>query len=90
MGREIRLFKSEEQKTREEVGAFLSQLAEKVSEGRVTLSQGAEDLVLEFPQNVVLEVQVEDEEKSRKGLQHSFEIEIKWFETEQPGPLELK
>lgn len=90
MGRETRLFKSEEQKTRKEVGAFLSQLADKVSEGKIILSQGEEDLTLEPSENVILEVQVENEEKSRRGLQHSLEIEIKWFDTEQPGPLKLK
>lgn len=90
MGRETRLFKSKEQKTRKEVGAFLSQLADKVSEGKIILSQGEEDLTLEPSENVILEVQVENEEKSRRGLQHSLEIEIKWFDTEQPGPLELK
>lgn len=63
MGKETRLFKSEERKTRADVSTFLHQLAGKISDGNVVLSQGAKEIVLQIPQNVVLEVQVEDEEK---------------------------
>lgn len=91
MGRETRLFKSEERKNREDVGSFLHQLADKISNGKVVLSQGAEELVLQLPQNIILEVQVEDEEKGTKGIQHSLKVEIKWFDNDdQGGPLELK
>jgi amphi-Trp domain-containing protein len=91
MGRETRLFKSEERKNRADVSNFLHQLADKISNGKVVLSQGAEELVLQLPHNLFLEVQVEDEEKGTKGIQHSLEVEIKWFDNdEQGGPLELK
>ena len=90
MGRETRLFKSEERKNRSDVGAFLHQLADKVNEGQVILRQGKEELVLNMPHNLILEIQVEDEDKKRKGIQHSLEIEIKWFEGDSGnGPLEL-
>jgi len=91
MGREARLFKSEERKNRADVSNFLHQLADKISNGKVVLSQGAEELVLQLPHNLVLEIQVEDEEKGTKGIQHSLEVEIKWFDNEEPGgALELK
>ena len=91
MGRETRLFKSEERKNRADVSNFLHQLADKISDGKVVLSQGAEELTLQLPHNLILEVQVEDEEKGAKGIQHSLEIEIKWFDNdEQGGYLELK
>lgn len=90
MGRETKLFKSQERKSRVDVSTFLHQLADKISEGKVILSQGGEDLVLDLPQNVILELQVEDEEKSKKGIQHSLEVAIKWFDNEQGGSLELK
>ena len=57
MGRETRLFKSEERRSRPEVSAFLHQLADKVADGQVTLSQGAEELTLVLPHNLILEVQ---------------------------------
>ena len=90
MGTETRLFKSEERKSREDVSNFLHQLADKISEGKVVMSQGTEEIVLELAQNVVLEVQVEDEDKQTKGIQHSLEVEIKWFDNDEGGPLELK
>jgi amphi-Trp domain-containing protein len=90
MGRETRLFKTEERKSRSDVSEFLHQLADKISNGQVVLSQAAEEITLQLPHNLTLEVQVEDEDKGTKGIQHSLEIEIKWFDNEQSGSLELK
>ena len=92
MGRETRLFKSEERKTLTEIGDFLRLLADKITNGQVVLSQGGEEITLQLPQNLILEVQVEDEEKGTKGTQHSLEVEIKWFDNDehQNGSLELK
>ena len=89
MGKETRLFKSEERKSRSDVSAFLHQLADKIADGKVVLSQGQEELTLQLPQSLILEVQVEDEDKKAKGIQHSLEVEIKWFDDESGGPLEL-
>ncbi|MGW8143114.1 MAG: amphi-Trp domain-containing protein [Anaerolineales bacterium] len=90
MGKEIRLFKSEDRKNRDEVSTFLTQLAEKISGGNVVLRQGAEEISLSLPYNLILEIQVEDEDKKTKGIQHSLEVEIKWFDEDTPsGPLEL-
>jgi amphi-Trp domain-containing protein len=90
MGRETRLFKSEEKKSRAETGAFLRELAGKLTEGQVILRRGDEEITLNIPGQVVLEIQVEDEDKGRRGIQHSLEIEIKWFDNgEAAGSLEL-
>jgi amphi-Trp domain-containing protein len=90
MGKETRLFKSEDRKNRDEVSAFLNQLAGKISEGEVVLRRGQEEIKLQLPDNLILEIQVEDEDKKRKGIQHSLELEIKWFDDDSPaGPLEL-
>lgn len=89
MSKEKRLFKSEEPRTRAETAEFLRQLAGKLDEGQVILRHGTEELTLALPHNVVLEIQVEEEQKSR-GLQHSLEIEISWYDQDGPGgPLEL-
>jgi len=90
MGRETRLFKTEERKNRVDISNFFHQLADKIASGKVVLSQGAENLTLQLPENLILEVQVEDEEKGTKGIQHSLEVEIKWFDNDQGGSLELK
>ena len=89
MGKETRLFKSEERKSRADLSAFVHQLADKISEGQVVLRQGQEEITLQLPQSLILEVQVEDEDKGTKGIQHSLEVEIKWFDDEQEGSLEL-
>ena len=90
MGKEKRLFKSEERKSRSEVGAFLHQLADKILEGQVVLRQGQKEITLQLSHSLILEVQVEDEDKKAKGTQHSLEVEIKWFDDDaQGGPLEL-
>jgi amphi-Trp domain-containing protein len=89
MGKEIRLFKSEEQITRSGLSTFLHQLADKISAGEVVLRQGDEELMLQIPQNLILEVQVEDEDKAARGIQHSLEVEIKWSDDDRGGPLEL-
>jgi amphi-Trp domain-containing protein len=90
MGKEIRLFKSQERKSRDEVAAFLTQLADKITAGQVVLKKGQDELSLDMPYNLVLEIQVEDEDKKQKGVQHSLELEIKWFDDDSAsGPLEL-
>lgn len=90
MGREVRLFKSEERKSRQEAAAFLRELAGKVEAGTVVLRQGQDETRLDMSDAVVLEIQVEDEDKGRRGTQHSLEVEIKWFEDDESGgPLQL-
>lgn len=91
MGREIELFKSKERKGRQEVADFLRQLADKVAAGNLVLKQGQEEVSLELPENVILEVEVEDEQKRKRGVQHKLEIELKWYDNDdQSGPLELE
>jgi len=92
MGKELKLFKSEERKTRAEVADFLRLLADKLTDGVVSLKSGNEQINLNISPNVILEIQVEDEDKRKKGIQHSLEIEIKWFDSDDwaaPGGIEL-
>ena len=90
MGKEVVLFKSEEKRSTAEVAQFLRQLADRVEMGEVILRQGQEEVTLNMPHNLILEIQVEDEDKKQKGIQHSLEIEIKWFDDDgESGPLEL-
>ncbi len=80
MGREIVLFKSEEKKSSVEIVALLRRIADKIEKGKsMTLRQGKDKVVLNFPQNMTLEVKVEDEEKKRKGTKRTFEIELEWY-----------
>lgn len=58
MGKETRLFKSEERKSRSDVSTFLHQLADKISEGQVVLRQGQEEITLQLPHSLTLEAQL--------------------------------
>jgi amphi-Trp domain-containing protein len=89
MGKETVLFSSEEKKDLQSVAAFLHQLADKLAENKVTLLQGMEEIQVEIPNNVVLELKVEEELKKKKTKQ-SLEIEIEWYVGEEvPGGVEL-
>lgn len=76
MGRENILFKSEERKSASEVAAIIRQLADRVEQGTITLGQNENRITLEIPQNMVLELKVEEEEKGR--VKRSLEIELEW------------
>jgi len=78
MGKEKILFSSEEKKDLGSVVAFLHQLADKLSENQITLIQGKQEISVEIPKNVVLEIKVEEEQKKNK-IQRSLEIEIEWI-----------
>ena len=84
MGKEIILFSTEEKSDRARVAAFLHELADKVTQGQVVLKSGAEELVLEIPHNIVLEVKAEEEAKKNK-TQRSLEVEIEWILGDESG-----
>ena len=84
MGKEIVLFKSEERKDLASVVAFLHQLADKLAENRVILRKGSEEIVIDVPDNVVLELKVEEEDKKGKA-KRTIEVEIEWIEGDDSG-----
>ena len=90
MGREITLFSSKESKTLSGVADFLRNLADRIDTSEVIFRQGQDEIALKLPDQVILELKVEDEHKRRKGVQHGLEIELKWFDGDSPvGPVEL-
>jgi len=76
MARETVLFKSEEKKASSDIANNLRQIADKIDDGSMILKQGSEEITLEFPKNMVLELKVEEEQGKR--LKKSFEIELEW------------
>ena len=84
MGKEIVLFKSEERKDLASVVAFLHQLADKLAENQVILRQGSEEIVIDVPDNVVLELKVEEEDKKGK-MKRTLEVEIEWIDGDDSG-----
>jgi amphi-Trp domain-containing protein len=93
MARKKKLFKSDERKTRNEISTFLRELSEKIAGGTVVLKQGQQEVTLDLPKNLILEVDVEEKHKRQKGPKRTLEIEIEWYEGEDDihgdGSLEL-
>jgi len=85
MGKEIVLFESEERKDLAGVVAFLHQLADKLAENQVILRQGSEEIVIDVPDNVVLELKVEEEEDKKGKIKRTLEVEIEWIEGDESG-----
>ena len=83
MGIETVLFKSEEKKSAKEIADILRQIADKIEIGSMTLMQSGNETILDFPQSMILEMKVE-EEQGRK-LKKSFEIELEWIPGEAQG-----
>lgn len=81
MGIETVLFKSEEKKSSKEIAEILRQIAEKIDSGTITLQQGTDEIIVEFPDNMTLELKVEEEQG--KKLKKSFEIELEWVPGEE-------
>ncbi|WP_456370681.1 amphi-Trp domain-containing protein [Thermodesulfatator atlanticus] len=88
MAEEKILFKTEEPKSLTEVADFLRALADKLTEGKVVLRKGSEEIALTIPANVVLEMKAEQKIKGHK-TKYSLEVEIEWREGDQEGPLTL-
>ena len=84
MAKEIILFKSEEPANLTDVATFLHQLADKLAQGQVILRQGNDELTLDIPNKVVLELKAEEEAKKNK-TQRSLEIEIEWIVGDESG-----
>ena len=84
------LLSTEDPISRSDLSVFLRELSEKVSVGEVVLRQGNEELALEIPSNLVLEVKVEEKEKKHRGTKRTLELEFEWYDQEDGGgPLEL-
>lgn len=90
MGKSTKLLKIKELRNRSDVGTFLHQLAEKIEGGTVVLSQAEGEITLEIPNSLRFELEVQDKDTKRKGVKHSLELELKWFEGDNAGgPLEV-
>lgn len=77
MGIETVLFKSEEKKSKSEITSTLRTIADKIDSGALTLKQSSNEVLVEFPDQMVLELKVEEEQGKR--LKKSLEIELEWI-----------
>lgn len=92
MGKEIVLIKNEEKMSRQEAVKMLRNIADKLEEGKITLSQGNKEVELIIPKRVEVEIKAEEEIKKRKTTK-KLEIEIEWLvggSDDATGSLEIK
>lgn len=82
------LLKSESSKTLTEISNFLRTLADKIQSGNLVLKQDDNEVNLSLPQNCVLEVKVEEEQKG-DVKKYQVEVEIEWKEGEENKELEI-
>lgn len=78
MAKKIVLMSSDTQVSRADAAAFLRQLADKLESGSVSLIQGEQEVVLEIPAQVQLEIEAEEKPK-KGGAKRQLEIEIEWI-----------
>jgi amphi-Trp domain-containing protein len=90
MAKEQKIFKSEERKSLADVSDFLHQLADRVAQGQIVLRQGEEELLIQLPQDVVLEVEVEEKMTEGRATKRKLELELEWYEGDAgQGTVEL-
>ena len=80
-----KLLKSTQKLSREEAGAKLREIAQKMEDGRITLESGSDSIAMEPAEEVEFELDVEREEDGDL----SIEMEIEWPEKPESG-LEIR
>ncbi len=84
------ILESEKVMNKEEVADFLEETASKIRKGKISLTQGKNQVGYDLPDRLELEVKVEEEEESGKSKKNSIELEIEWREGEEVKPVEVK
>ena len=90
------LFKSESDQSREEIAAYLRQVADNLESGAaITLKSGSESVTLEPPARPTFEVKAEREGPAGNMTERSVEFELEWDENDgaeggESGQLEIE
>ncbi|RRJ85797.1 amphi-Trp domain-containing protein [Gulosibacter macacae] len=77
MSESIKVFKTESDMSRERLADLLHNIADRIDEGRVTLSQGESRAVIELPSELRVSIEVSDE-ISLESTKRELEIEVEW------------
>ena len=56
-----------------------------MAEGKIVLRREGQEVSLKVSQNLTLEIEAEKKDEKRKGVRHSLELEIEWFEEGAPS-----
>lgn len=86
MGEERTLYESESRRSVPEVVDFLQQLAHWLGDRQIAFDDGEETVVIRIPDDVVLEIEIEEEDEGDGRVTRSLEVEIEWMD-EKAGPV---
>ena len=86
MEEERTLYESESHRTIPEVIDFLHQLAHWLGDRRLTFEEGEVTIVIQIPDEVVLEIEIEEEDEGDNQVKRSLEIGIEWVEGRASSP----
>lgn len=79
------LFKTEERADRTRVASFLRDLADKIEEDNLVLKSNGQEVTVDLPETVTLEVELE-EEHDDDVTEHSLEVELEWVPGQDVEP----
>lgn len=82
-----RVFKSKAELSRDELADLFQTFADRIREGRLTLSQGAQEVEIGLPTGFRVDLEVEDEAKRDRRVRE-LEIEISWNVDDTGQPTE--
>ncbi|MDK2920552.1 MAG: hypothetical protein PWR24_109 [Desulfonauticus sp.] len=73
-----KIFKFEQRVNKRELASFLRDFADNLEKGNLLLKSEEEEVILELPEMVKLEIEVSQKEKE-KGIRKTLELEVKWY-----------
>ncbi|KUJ96495.1 MAG: hypothetical protein XD41_0476 [Desulfonauticus sp. 38_4375] len=73
-----KIFKFEQKVNKRELASFLRDFADNLEKGNLLLKSEEEEVILELPEMVKLEIEVSQKEKE-KGIRKTLELEVKWY-----------
>lgn len=74
MGREVVVLKRKANKQKKDIAGILRQIADKIEHGNLTIKQGTGTFVVDFVEDMTLEIKVEEEKKHK--VKCSFNLEF--------------
>jgi amphi-Trp domain-containing protein len=83
------ILKSEEKKSRSEIVEFLTEIAQRIDKGIIKLIQAEESVELLIPEELTLEIKVEEKIKQNRPRKIQLEIELEWSEGEKEESITL-
>ncbi len=78
------LFKTEERADRNRVVTFLRDLADKIEQNELVLKSNGDEVPVDLPDTVTLEVELEEEIEG-DTTEHSLEVELEWVPGQEGG-----